>query len=127
MTRIQDRFRRQKQDRVKDARDEDVPVAAGEVMGTLTYFQENGEAAVYDLVAARSVAVRENVPKTLEQIIAETYADPNPFPPFTIEVALILFGPVLILGLLILLIHLLRKWLRSRGRRTPKPVSRYLK
>ncbi len=112
---------------IQYSRDFEAPIAAGEVMGTVTYFEENGDTAVYNLVAARSVAVRENVPKTLEQIIADTYADPNPFPPFTPEVVLILFGPALILGLLILLIHLLRKWFRTRGRRAPKPVSRYLK
>lgn len=96
-------------------------------MGTLTYFPETGEPAVYDLVAARSVAVRDNVPKTLEEIIAETYADPNPFPPFSFEVALLLFGPILILGLLILLAVLLSRWIRRRGVRTPKPKQRYLK
>ena len=112
---------------IQYSRSFEAPVAAGEVMGTLTYFPETGEPAVYDLVAARSVAVRENVPKTLEQIVAETYADPNPFPPLTLEVAVVLFGPVLILGLLILLIVLLFRWTKNRGRRTPRPVSRHLK
>ena len=98
-----------------------------EVMGTATYFQDNGEPVVYNLVAARSIAVRENVPKTLEQIVAETYADPNPFPPLTVEVILILLSPLLILLLAVLLIWLLIRFLRHRGRRTPKPVSRYLK
>ena len=112
---------------IQYSRDFEAPIAAGEVMGTLTYFPETGEPAVYDLVAARSVAVRDNVPKTLEEIIAETYADPNPFPPFSFEVALLLFGPILILGLLILLAVLLSRWIRRRGVRTPKPKQRYLK
>ena len=47
---------------------------------------------VYSLTASRTVEKRENVPKTLEEIIAETNADPNPFPPFGLELAMILFG-----------------------------------
>lgn len=112
---------------IQYVRDFEAPVAAGEVIGTMTYFTESGEPAVYDLVAARSVAVRENVPKTLEQIIAETYADPNPFPPFTLEVILVFCAPVLILVLLILLIILLRRFLKTRGKHAPRPTSRYLK
>ena len=112
---------------IQYTRDFEAPITAGEVMGTATYFQENGEPVVYNLVAARSIAVRENVPKTLEQIVAETYADPNPFPPLTVEVILILLSPLLILLLAVLLIWLLIRFLRHRGRRTPKPVSRYLK
>ncbi|MCR4877101.1 MAG: D-alanyl-D-alanine carboxypeptidase [Clostridiales bacterium] len=112
---------------IQYTRDFEAPITAGEVMGTATYFQENGEPVVYNLVAARSIAVRENVPKTLEQIVAETYADPNPFPPLTVEVILILLSPLLILLLVVLLIWLLIRFLRHRGRRTPKPVSRYLK
>lgn len=112
---------------IQYSRSFEAPIAAGEIMGTMTYFQENGEATVYNLVASRSVAVRENVPKTLEQIVAETYADPNPFPPFSLEIGLILFGPLMILLLLVFLLHLLRKWWKSRGKRAPKPVSRYLK
>ena len=105
----------------------EAPIAAGEVMGTITYFPETGEPAVYDLVAARSVDVRENVPKSIEQIIAETYADPNPFPPFTLEIALIFFGPLLILFFLILLLIMLRRFMHSKGHRAPKPARRYLK
>ena len=112
---------------IQYSRDFEAPIAAGEIMGTLTYFPESGEPAIYNLVAARSVAVRENVPKTLEQIIQETYADPNPFPPFSFEIAVILFGPFLILLFLVLLIVFMRRWLRNRKTKAPKPVSRYLK
>lgn len=108
-------------------RDFEAPVAAGEVMGTMTYFPENDQPVVYDLVASRSVAVRDNVPKTLEQIIADTYADPNPFPPFTLEMLFIFLAPLLILVLLVLLIIVLRRFLRTRGKRTPRPARRYLK
>ena len=120
-TRIQDTLL------IQYSRDFEAPVTAGEVMGTATYFAENGESVVYDLVAARSVAVRENVPKTLEQIARETYADLNPFPPFSLYLAVIIFGPVLILaGLVFGAMTLLRR-LRTRGAKAPKPVNRYLK
>lgn len=112
---------------VQYTRDFEAPITAGEVMGTATYFAENGEAIIYDLVAARSVAVRENVPKTLEEIAAETYADPNPFPPFSLYLAVIIFGPILLLILLIFLLVLLLRRIRSRGAKAPKPVNRYLK
>ena len=68
---------------IQYTRDFQAPVKAGEEMGTMTYFPEKGDPAVYTLSASRGVDQRENMPKTLEQIIAETYADPNPFPPFS--------------------------------------------
>ncbi len=112
---------------IQYTRDFTAPVTAGEVMGTMTYFEDNGSAAVYDLVASRSVEARENAPKTLEQIEAETYADPNPFPPLNADMVLLILGPVFCLVILILVIRALRKKGRSRRGRAPKPVSRYLK
>ena len=112
---------------IQYTRDFEAPISAGEVMGTMTYFPENGEPAVYNLVAGRSVAARENIPKSLEQIVAETYADPNPFPPLSPEVVLILLSPFFMVGLLVFLIHLLRKRLKTIRNRAPRPVSRYLK
>ena len=108
-------------------RDFQAPVEAGEQIGTMTYFPERGDPAVYALVASRSVAQRENVPKTLEQIIAETYADPNPFPPFNFEFALILLGPPAVLAAAVLLISRRRKKRRSSRMRVPRPVNRYVK
>ena len=112
---------------IQYTRDFEAPITAGETMGTLTYFPETGDPVTYDLVASRTVAVRDNVPKTLEEIIAETYADPNPFPPLTFEVVLILFGPILILILLIVLIILIRRHRKHRRQKGPNPVSRYLR
>ncbi len=112
---------------IQYTRDFAAPIAAGEVMGTMTYFQDNGEYFTYDLVAARSIAARENAPKTLEQIVAETYADPNPFPPMSFEVGLMLFGPVVGVVLMILALRLLRRHRRGKRTRPPRPVSRYLK
>lgn len=112
---------------IQYTRDFAAPVTAGEVMGTMTYFPEKGDPAVYDLVASRSVAVRENVPKTLEQIVAETYADPNPFPPFNADMAILIFSPILLVLLGVLILRRLRKKRRIRSGRAPRPVSRYPK
>ena len=112
---------------IQYSRDFEAPIAAGEVMGTVTYFPETGEPAVYDLIAARSVAVRENVPKTLEQSVEETNSDPNPFPAFGPDVFLIFFGPAVILGLMILLFILIRKNRRNHGPRAPRTSRRYVK
>lgn len=108
-------------------RDFVAPIEAGEVMGTMTYFTPDGEAVEYNLLAARTVPRRENAPKTLEEIVAETEADPNPFPPLTVETAMYFLWPLLVLWLII---HVLRKLLKRRrvhNARVPKPKSRYLK
>lgn len=112
---------------IQYSRDFQAPIKAGEQIGTMTYFPERGDPVVYTLTASRSVEQRENVPKTIEQIIADTYADPNPFPPFGFELALILFGPpLLIIGLIVGLI-VIRKKRRAHRFRAPKPVNRYVK
>ena len=112
---------------IQYSRDFQAPVAAGEQMGTMTYFTDKGEAAEYILTASRDVEQRENVPKTLEQIINETYADPNPFPPFSFELALILFGPPLVIASLIAFLVIRHKKRRAHKLRAPKPVNRYVK
>ena len=106
----------------------EAPIEAGEQLGTMTYVDhDKQETSVYALKASRSVAQRENVPKTLEQIVRETYADPNPFPPFSFEFALILFGPpLMVVGLIAFLIVRHRKK-GARKLRAPKPVNRYVK
>ena len=102
------------------------PITAGEVLGTLKY-HAGGKESVYELKAGRSVEQREDVPKTLEQIISETYADPNPFPPFGFDLAVILFGPpLLVIGLIVFLVHHRRKK-GARQMRAPRPVNRYVK
>ncbi len=103
------------------------PVTAGEVFGTMTWFPEKGDPVVYDLVASRSVAAREDAPKTLEQIIEETYADPNPFPPFNADMAIMLFSPVLLLLTGVLLLRFLLRKRKKRTMRSPKPATRYPK
>ena len=112
---------------IQYTRDFQAPVTAGEQLGTMTYFPERGDPAVYALTASRNIDQRENVPKTIDQIIAETYADPNPFPPFNFEFAITLFGPLIILLVFILLIRRANKKRRAHRMRAPKPVNRYVK
>ncbi len=85
-------------------RDFSAPIAAGEVIGTMTYFLENGNTLVYNLTAARSVPARENVPKTLEQIRQETEADTNLMPRFSLYVVMRLFLPLVGLALVLTVI-----------------------
>lgn len=75
----------------------EAPVSAVEVIGTLTYMpQEDGAAPVeYDLIAARSISRRPAAVPTLEEIIQYTDNDPNPFPRFSLEFALLVAAPIL--------------------------------
>ena len=112
---------------IQYTRDFQAPVTAGEQLGTMTYFPERGDPAVYALTASRSIEQRENVPKTIDQIIAETYADPNPLPPLNLETAFIFFGPLVLLAVIIILLRIHGKSKRARKIRAPKPVNRYVK
>ena len=112
---------------IQYTRDFQAPVSAGEQMGTMTYYPDKDDPAVYILSASRDVDQRENVPKTLEQIINETYADPNPFPPFGFELAMILFGPPLLIAGLIAFLIIRHKKRGAHKLRAPKPVNRYVK
>ena len=103
------------------------PITAGEVMGTMTYFPEKGNPVVYNLLAARSIDRRANAPKTLEEIVAETEADPNPFPPFTFEMGMYIAVPVIGLYIFIKIMRKVVHRRRVRNARMPKPTTRYLK
>ena len=108
-------------------RDFAAPITAGEVIGTMTYFPPYGDPVVYALTASRSVARRENAPKTLEEIINETNSDPNPFPPFSFELFMVFAAPVLIVACLVFGILYLHKRLHTHNMKTPKPSHRYVK
>lgn len=112
---------------IQYTRDFQAPVTAGEQIGTMTYFPENDDPVVYSLNASRSVEKRDNVPKTLEEIIAETYEDPNPFPPFSFELAMILFGPPLLIAGLVVFFVIRHKRKGTHKLRVPKQVNRYVK
>ena len=110
---------------IQYTRDFKAPIDVGEVIGTMTFLLEDGTPVVYNLVASRSVAVRENVPKTIDEIWEETYADPNPFPPLNSD--FIVFS-VLIAGFLTLVVFLLRALhirRKRRGGKIPDVKSRY--
>lgn len=104
------------------------PIEAGEVMGTLTYYPEDGgSAVVYELLASRSVAAREQLLPTIEEIIAKAENDKNPFPRLTFE---LIFLHVILPGFGIYLLVKALKFLRSkihhrRRVKTHKPANRY--
>lgn len=107
------------------------PVTQGEVFGTMTYYpSDGGSAIVYELVASRSIARRENAPLSIEEIEAATYADPNPFPPLSPELLALILGPLAALYVLVRL--LMRLFHRGGGRggkkiRVPRPGNRYFR
>ena len=107
------------------------PVTQGEVFGTMTYYPSDGGSAItYELVASRSIARRENAPKTIEEIEAATYADPNPFPPLSFEMGFLILLPfILLFGLIRLLMRLFRHGNGKPGKRSriPKPSNRYFR
>ncbi|MBQ7885591.1 MAG: D-alanyl-D-alanine carboxypeptidase [Clostridia bacterium] len=89
------------------------PINIGDVMGILTFYSETGDTAEYELVATRSIAMRENAPPSLEQIEAYTAADENPWPRFTWD---LLVPP----GLILLALMWLRRFYRRHRKRRPK-------
>ena len=103
------------------------PITEGEVMGTLTYYGNSDVPVVYDLVASRSIAAREQIAPTVEQIIADAENDPNPFPRITVElVVLYLILPAAALMIAVRLLRALGRLLRKRRKvKAYKPTSRY--
>ena len=103
------------------------PITAGEVMGTLTYYGESGVPVVYDLVASRSIAAREQLFPSVDQIIADAENDPNPFPRLTVElVVLYLVLPIAAVFIAVRLLKvLLRLFKKRRKVKAFKPTSRY--
>lgn len=112
---------------IEYSRDFQAPITQGEVMGTMTYYPTDGGSPVtYDLVANRTILRRENAPLTLEEIEALVYADPNPFPPLSVEIVIMILLPVsgVFLGLRIL-IRLLHRTGHHKKSRVPKPKNRF--
>ena len=96
-------------------------------MGTLTYYKDDGVPLVYDLVASRSIAAREQIAPTVEQIIADAENDPNPFPRLTVElVVLYVLLPVAAVVLIVKMFKALLKLFHKRRKvKAYKPTSRY--
>ena len=103
------------------------PIEAGEVMGTLTYYGEDGNPVIYDMIASRSIAARQQLAPSIEQIIADAENDPNPFPRITFE--LIFLYVILPAVAIFLLIHFTRaavKWIKAKRKvKAVKPSGRY--
>ena len=90
-------------------------------------FKKNGEAVEYNLLATRSVIARQDRPPSLSDIIASTEADPNPFPPLTVEIVLIVLSPLLIVTAVVLIILLILRSYKRHYARLPKNKTRYVK
>ena len=112
---------------IQYTRDFSAPITVGEQIGTMMYFPDVGEPATYILTASRSIEQRENVPKTLEQIVQETYDDPNPFPPLNADMVLTILSPVLVIFIIVFILVRLHRRRRKKAGHTPKPVNRYVK
>lgn len=103
------------------------PITAGEVMGTIIYYPEDSNPVTYELLASRSIAAREQLAPSVEQIITAAMEDPNPFPRLTVElVFLYLLLPALCIFLAIRLIKfLLHRLKREKKVKPHKPISRH--
>lgn len=112
---------------IEYSRDFVAPIAEGEVMGSMTYYPTDGGSAVtYDLVATRTIARRANAPLSLEEIEALVYGDPNPFPPLSVELVLMILLPVsgVFMGLR-LIFRRFRKDGKDKPGKVPKPKNRW--
>ena len=113
---------------VQYTRDLFAPVMAGETMGVMTYtLPTTGESVQYNLLATRTIPERTDKPLTIEQIVAITEADPNPFPPLTLEIVLIILSPLLIVLAVVFVLWLLFRSYRRLYARLPKNRNRYVK
>ena len=112
---------------VQYTRELKAPIMAGEIIGKMTYVTEKGDAIEYNLLATRSVLARQNRPPSLADIIAATEADPNPFPPITVEIVLILLSPLLIVTAVVLIIRAFVRSYKRHYARLPKNKNRYVK
>lgn len=73
------------------SRDFSAPISAGEIMGTMTFIGDDGTPIIFNLVASRSVAQRDNLPLTYAQIVAMTEAQTGiPLVPETVIPALLI-------------------------------------
>ena len=112
---------------IQYTRDFKAPIQVGETMGTMTFLLDDGTPVVYNLVASRSIAVRENIPKSAEEIWQETLADPNPLPPLHSDFIVFAFGIAFVLVLIFNMIHGFIRRRRARGGKIPDISSRYFR
>ncbi len=106
------------------------PINEGEVMGTLTYYDSNGRPVVYELLATRSIARRPQLAPSIEDIIAYTDSDGNPFPRLTFEFVMLYIAlPLLVIFLIVRFFHRLRhrKTRKKKRLRNIEPQERYFR
>ena len=108
-------------------RDFYAPIEEGEVMGTLTYYPDTGNPVVYELVASRSIAAREQLAPSVEDIVAAAQNDPNPFPRITVELVVVYLAlPAAGLFLMFVILRSGVRFIKKRRKvRAYKPTSRY--
>lgn len=100
------------------------PIAKGQKMGTITFFPPNEESVTYDLVASRSIDLRENAPPSLEEIEQRVAEDPSPFPPLSLDWIL---PPILWAGGGLFVVYQIYRFIRrrrKRAKRLPTPKKR---
>ena len=99
-------------------------------MGTLTYYDSNGRPVVYELLATRSIARRPQLAPSIEDIIAYTDSDGNPFPRLTFEFVMLYIAlPLLVIFLIVRFFHRLRhrKTRKKKSLRNIEPQERYFR
>jgi len=109
---------------IRITRPDRAPVAAGEVMGYLTYMPGDGMPVEYELYATRSIEARKDAPLTLEEIKLIAESDPNPLPPFSLEFLVVPFTFLLMLFLLFKLFRRRRVHRRARKQKKRLPVPK---
>ena len=106
------------------------PIQEGEVMGTLTYYDDQGRPTVYQLLATRSIARRPQLAPSIEDIIAYTESDKNPFPRLTFEFAFFyIFLPLFVIWLIVRFFKRLkqRHTRKKKRHREIEPQERYFR
>ncbi len=101
----------------------EAPIAAGEVVGMLSYTPDPGKDPImYELLATRSVNRRPMIAPSLEEIKQYAETDPNPFPPISVEIIVILLLPVIAV---IVLSHIFYKIFTRKRKPKYKQKKRY--
>ena len=103
------------------------PITKGELFGYMTYYPIDGsEPVTYDLVASRSIARREDAPKSIAEIKMEVQEDPNPFPKLTLRNLFLMLWPLLLIIVIVRFIaRLFRPKKKNKKSRVPEPKHRF--
>jgi hypothetical protein len=86
--------------------------------------QDGGQTIIYELVASRNINRRDAIAPSLEEIFAFAQSDPNPFPPLSLELILIVLLPIIVVILFFKFIISLFKRRRRKARRSRRSSFR---